>query len=88
MLYTVLPERIGLAQLLGEGTLVRMEDGRSFRIARPLDRFPPGLYRDNGSFRFVLGKGVPRPGGELYAYCLISEESGEMLNPRGRCPGK
>lgn len=80
--YEVLPQQIGLAQLVYSGHLER--SGGTFRIARPIPYFPAGL---NGahSVTFVLGKGVPMPGGSPGHSCVIVEETGEPASPRPAC---
>jgi hypothetical protein len=79
--YEVLPEYMGLAQLVASGALEN-HDG-AFFIVRPIPRFPAGLY---GALRvrFVLGRGLPMPAGSPCHSCVISEETGLALT--NLCP--
>ena len=81
--YEVLPQQAGLAQLLGEGSLTRIEGG-GLKIARPLKRFPPGLDGAHSTI-FLLSKGVPMPPGDPGHSCVISEETGRPLTRGPRC---
>lgn len=80
--YEVLPQGIGLAQLVASGHLERSRNG--YRIVKPIPHFPAGL---NGahSVTFVLAKGVPMPGGSPGHSCVISEETGEPLRAGALC---
>ena len=82
--YQVMPGTMGLAQLIGSGTLVREASDR-YRLVRPIPHFPINL---NGgqSFTLVIAKGVPVPAGEPGYICLISEETGEALTQYCRPP--
>jgi hypothetical protein len=82
--YVVLPQQAGLAQLIGEGSLVPIPGANDLRIVKPLKRFPAGL---NGahSVRFLLGKGVPLPPGDPGHSCVVSEETGRPLTKGPRC---
>lgn len=71
--YDVLPQAFGLAQLVGSGALE--ERGGYFYIARPIPRFPAGLYGAE-AVSFVLGRGVPMPDGSPGHSCVRSEETG------------
>lgn len=85
--YDVLPEGFGLAQLVASGGL-EVLDARSFptvfRIARPIPRFPAGLYGAH-LVRFVLGRGVPMPAGTPGHSCVISEETGAPVGDTFLC---
>lgn len=74
--YDVLPQAFGLAQLVGSGAL-EDRDGYLY-IARPIPRFPAGLYGAH-SVSFVLGRGVPMPAGDPGHSCIVSEETGEPI---------
>ena len=80
--YPVLPQQIGLAQLVSSGHLER--EGSYFRIVRPIAHFPAGL---NGSHSviFVLAKGVPMPAGDPGHSCVLAEETGEPVVQAARC---
>jgi hypothetical protein len=85
--YDVLPQGFGLAQLVATGGL-EVLDGVSFpitfRIARPIPRFPAGLYGAQ-LVRFVLGRGVPMPAGTPGHSCVISEETGQPIANESIC---
>lgn len=72
--YDVLPQQAGLAQLVGSGDLERIADG--LKVVRPIPRFPAGL---NGahSTAFLIGRGVPVPGGDAGHSCVLMESTGE-----------
>jgi EF hand len=82
--YEVLPQEAGLAQLLEEGVLERVtlqsarRQGSAFLIRKPMKRFPPGLGGGRG-VSFVLGTGVPMPGGDSGRFPVFSEATGECL---------
>ena len=80
--YEVLPQQVGLAQLVFTGHLERK--GGVYRIAKPIPHFPAGL---NGahSVTFVLGNGVPMPGGKPGHSCVRAEQTGEPIQPSARC---
>ncbi len=80
--YEVLPQQIGLAQLVYSGHLERT--GGTYRIAKPIAHFPAGL---NGahSVSFVLGKDVPLPAGSPGHSCVTTEEDNEALQESPRC---
>jgi hypothetical protein len=73
----VLPQGFGLAQLVASGALEARRD-RYFYIARPIPRFPAGLYGAH-SVTFVLGTGVPMPAGTPGHSCVVSEATGRPL---------
>jgi hypothetical protein len=77
----VLPAEFGLAQQVGNGTLIRTGD-RQFTIVRPLARFPAG---QNGahSVSYVVAKGVPMPGGSPGHSC-VREEATDKPAPGAR----
>ena len=75
--YEVLPQGFGLAQLVASGALEARRD-RYFYIARPIPRFPAGLYGAH-SVTFVLGTGVPMPAGTPGHSCVVSEATGRPL---------
>jgi hypothetical protein len=79
--YNVLPAEFGLAQQVGNGTLIRTGD-RQFTIVRPLARFPAG---QNGahSVSYVVAKGVPMPGGSPGHSC-VREEATDKPAPGAR----
>ena len=80
--YEVLPDGFGLAQLVATGAL-EQRDG-VFYIARPIPRFPAGLYGAH-AVAFVLGTGVPMPAGSPGHSCVISEETGLPLTQPALC---
>jgi len=82
--YEVLPQLAGIIQLMGEGRIERLSDG-FFLIKKPIPRIPPGLAGGH-SAKFLLGKGVPLPGGKIGRSCIVSEETGKMLGKgKNRC---
>lgn len=83
--YDVLPQEAGLAQLLGNGSLVTLSNSNDFRITRPIARYPAGL---NGahSVRFLLSSGLPVPAGEAGHSCVISEDTGRPVYRGANCP--
>lgn len=76
--YDVFPQQAGLVQLVETGQLEPLERG-SFRIVKPITRFPAGLNGGH-SVKFILGKGVPLPKGSPGHSSVYSEESGECLS--------
>ncbi len=84
--YRVLPDLVGLAQLIGDGTLEATVDPLTFRIIRPLAAFPPGFGNYSRRMRFLVAPGGSIPEGWLDDTCIVSEQSGKPLNPHGRCP--
>ncbi len=78
MEYDVLPQRLGLIQLIKTGAITTANDG-FYRIVKPIARFPAGL---NGGYRvnFLLAKGVPMPAGSAGHSDVWSEETGECLS--------
>ena len=79
--YVVLPEAFGLAQLTASGDLQFRGDPNFlpiFYIARPIPRFPAGLYGAEAA-SFILGRGVPMPAGDPGHSCVISEATGLPL---------
>jgi hypothetical protein len=81
--YEVLPAQAGLMQLLLRGSLTRGRSGE-YHIREKI-RFPAGLSGGNAA-RFLLLRGVPPPEGSAGHSCVISEETGEMLNgSRSNC---
>jgi hypothetical protein len=75
--FEVLPGRAGIRQLLDNGSLEPIEGG--FRIVKPIPHYPAGLH---GAYseHFILGKGVPKPGGDPGHSCVISEEDGSIVD--------
>jgi len=82
--YDVLPSQGGLAQLVGSGSLLRLEGSNEFKIVRPIARFPAGMGGSH-SARFLLGKGIPLPSGDPVHSCVVSEETGEVLSMATVC---
>jgi hypothetical protein len=81
--YEVMPARMGIAQLVAEGSLQRL-GGDDYKIVAPIRRFPAHL---NGGFavRFLLSSGVPMPAGSPGHSCVVKEETGEPVG--GTCLG-
>ncbi len=75
--YDVYPQQAGLVQLVEAGKLEALERN-SFRIIKPIARFPAGLNGGH-SVKFILGKGVPLPNGSPGHSSVYSEETGECL---------
>ena len=78
--YEVLPQQLGLLQLVKEGALEPLS-GDKFRILKKM-RFPSGLYGAHRAI-FLLKEGVPEPTGEPGHSCLKSEKDGQSIN--GHC---
>ena len=80
--YDVLPSQVGLAQLAGDGRIVRLSDG--LKIVKPIPRVPAGL---NGahSVTFLLGRGVPLPAGSPGHSCVIREADGAVAGNSPLC---
>jgi len=85
--YVVLPQGFGLAQLVATGGL-EVRDlslfSPTFRIARPIPRFPAGLYGAQ-AVSFILGRGVPMPAGDPGHSCVISEDTGQPISNEFLC---
>ena len=81
--YDVLPAEAGIIQLMKTGAIERLGYGK-LRIAKPIRRYPAGLYGAH-SVTFVLGKGVPQPGGLPGHSCVLSEETGKPLPGSQTC---
>jgi hypothetical protein len=75
--YEMFPGRLGLAKLLGDGSIVRMNG--FYKIVKSIPRYP---NIDSGNF--ILAKGVKPPEGELSTTCVWSEETGKLITGRGR----
>lgn len=80
--YQVLPEWMGLAELVGAGSL-ELRDG-AFLIRDAIPRFPAGLTGAI-SVQFVLATGVPMPPGDPGHSCVVAESTGALL--AGLCSG-
>ncbi len=80
-IYDVLPGEAGLLQLLADGALTVTSDGY-YLINAAISHFPAGLAGAH-SVRFILGKGVPLPGGKPGHSSVIDEATGECRI--GRC---
>ncbi|GLK78587.1 hypothetical protein [Methylopila turkensis] len=85
VVYEVLPQQIGLAKLVGEGAIERV--GGTFRIVKPIPRFPAGLAGAH-SVGFSLAPGVPRPKGDLGHSCIAVEDGSEPASGRFACRGR
>lgn len=72
--YQVLPSQMGLAQLVGEGTATRADDG--IRVVRPIAHMPPGMGGAH-STTLTFARGVPVPPGDPVHSCIRREDSGE-----------
>jgi hypothetical protein len=68
--YDVLPGQIGLAQLVGNGSL-RANGTVNFTVVKPIARYPAGLNGGH-SVNFRLDEGVPRPAGSPGHSCVYS----------------
>jgi hypothetical protein len=86
--YDVLPQGFGLAQLVATGDIELRGSAFPFGeyyIARPIPRFPAGLYGAH-LVQFILGRGVPLPAGSPGHSCVISEETGLPIANDVICP--
>ena len=81
--YDVLPAQAGIIQLIKTGAIERLGYGK-LRIVKPIRRYPAGLH-GGLSVTFVLGKGVPQPGGLPGHSCVLSEETGKPLSGSQNC---
>ena len=81
--YEIFPNLFGVSQLLGQGALEKLSDGK-YKIAKPISRYPAGLY-GGFSVNFVLGKGIPQPKGDAGHSCVISEETGKPIGQAMTC---
>lgn len=80
----ILPGKMGVAQLIGSGALVR-EGLDRYRLVRAIPQFPTNM--DGGQpITIILAKGVSVPSGDPKYTCLISEETGEALTRYCRLP--
>ena len=80
--YGVYPDHAGIAQLIETGHLERLERG-TYYIHKTFTNFPAGLGGSH-SVKFILGKGVQRPGGSAGHSALIDEATGSCIG--ARCP--
>ena len=76
--YDVMPTTAGLIQLIKSGHLEPVKDN-TFKIVKPMPRFPAGLA-GAVSVRFILGSGVPLPGGDPGHSRVVSEDTGECIS--------
>jgi hypothetical protein len=81
--YEVLPGFAGIVQLTRQGVLEVIGE-RSYRILKPIARFPGDIKR-GFAVTFRLAKGVPMPLGSHGDFCVISEETGEILVNTNYC---
>jgi hypothetical protein len=84
--YKVLPNQMGLAQLLGAGSMERVSDGK-FKVVRPIAQLPPAMYGP-AAISIVIGDGVPMPPGEPGNACVLSEQDWRKLTAGSPCPKK
>lgn len=72
--YKVLPNQIGLSQLMGAGAIVRIGPN-AFRVVRPIAHMPPSM---GGAHSVLLSfaPGVPIPPGNLGHNCIVDESTG------------
>lgn len=82
--YEVLPSQMGIAQLLGSGALVREPARNTFRVVRPIPRFPPRMGGGHAA-NFVLDAGIAMPAGEPGHGCIRNAD-GEPLAGSCRAP--
>jgi len=84
--YDVFPAEAGLVQLLSSGKIeYRGRDNSyvySYFIHETFPRFPAGLAGAQ-SVKFILGKGIEMPSGDIGHSRVYSEETGECL--KGAC---
>ena len=71
--YEVLPQQLGLDQLLAAGQIEKI--GNGYRILKKM-RFPAGL---NGDFQFLIAKDVPKPEGNPGNSCVVAEDTGTVV---------
>lgn len=74
--YDILPNQMGLAQLLGEGALERAPG--AFKIVKPIAHFPAALTGSHAT-SFILAQGVPTPSGSPGHSCVMSGATGQPL---------
>lgn len=76
--YDIMPQELGLVQLLASGAIEKLGGSREFYIAKPFPRFPAQLRPTH----FVLGRGVRMPYVSTKPFvtiCVVSEETGNVL---------
>lgn len=77
MSYEVYPQEAGLEQLIASGQMQAVGNS-TFKIVKPIPYFPAGLTGAHG-VKFILGEGVPMPGGSPGHSVVYDEESGKCL---------
>lgn len=87
--YDVLPNQMGLAQLVGSGQMQYMGgfDQRGigdYRLVAPIARFPAEL-RGGHSVRILIDPGVPMPAGDPGHSCVVSSEEPRILHEGAIC---
>jgi hypothetical protein len=80
--YDILPNQVGLLQLVQVGALSRNRGGE-FLIRKKI-RFPAELHGGH-SARFLLLRGVPEPDGDPGHSCVMVEETGRPLRDSPSC---
>lgn len=80
--YEIYPDHAGIAQLIESGHLEQLER-ETYYIKKTFAYFPAGLGGAH-SVKFILGKGVERPGGSPGHSALIEEATGRCTG--ARCP--
>jgi Ca2+-binding EF-hand superfamily protein len=77
--YEILPKEAGMIQLLESGAIERNAKGE-YLIKRKV-RYPSGV-----SAKFLILKGVPEPDGDPGRSTVASEDTGDLICRRDRCP--
>lgn len=74
--YEVLPGNAGLAKLLADGALKKI-DSRTYHIVKPIPRFPASM--GSRTLSYILGNDIDMPLGATNRHKVYSEETGELI---------
>lgn len=86
--YDVRPQEAGLIQLTAEGVLsLEGEYPLSFRVLKPMRRFPAGLNGAHG-VNYTQPESFPLPAGDIGHSCLFAEGSTRILAGDASCAMK
>ncbi len=81
--YAVLPNQMGVAQLIGEGRVER-DDRNRFKILGPIAHFPAGMSGAH-SVTWILPDSVATPGGDRGHSCILTETEATQQDWRKVC---
>lgn len=80
--YRVLPQQVGLLQLIGEEKIKPL-GGNGYLVLQQIN-YPANL-NDALRVKFIVSKGVPLPIGDPGSSCVFSEEEAKIVVGDGRC---